>query len=110
MSSHVDQLGRHGNTAHRGFHNEIRSGHEGDNRAVVIGVDVGVEHASCFDRLDRLRQPRYHVRLAAFAEVWYTLDQTGRFVILNFQFEVLNFELGTLFFVLYSSALRLIDY
>ena len=74
MNSHVDQLGRQRNGPHRSFHNEIRSGNKSDNRAVVIGVDVRIEHASRFHRLDRLSQPLDRFSLATFAEVWYTLD------------------------------------
>jgi hypothetical protein len=42
----------------------------------MIRVDVCVENAGCVDRLDGLDQTRNRLRLAAFTEVWYTLDQS----------------------------------
>jgi len=40
----------------------------------MICVPVRVQHESAGYRLDHLGQPRDRLRLAAFAKVWYTLD------------------------------------
>src|SRR5437763_1199997 len=50
---------------------------EGDDRAVVIRVNVRAEDERALDRLDRLDQARDHLGLAPLAEVWYTLDDAA---------------------------------
>jgi len=42
----------------------------------VIRVNVPVENGDTRDRLDRLRDACDGFNLAAFAEVWYTLNKT----------------------------------
>jgi hypothetical protein len=41
----------------------------------VIGVDVSTEHDRAWHRFNRARDQLDRFRLAAFAKVWYTLNQ-----------------------------------
>src|SRR2546423_9857003 len=70
----VDQLRRARDDAHRRLDDRTGRRDEGDDRAVVIRVNVRAEDERALDRLDRLDQARDHLGLAPLAEVWYTLD------------------------------------
>ena len=50
-------------------------GDEGNNGAVVIGIDVSIQHTSCFDGRNSFTQSCDCFPVAAFAEVWYTLNE-----------------------------------
>jgi hypothetical protein len=41
----------------------------------MIGVHVPTENRSALHRFNRARDPLDRLRLAAFAKVWYTLNQ-----------------------------------
>ena len=70
----VNQLRRARDDAHRRLDDRTGRRDEGDDRAVVIRVNVRAEDERALDRLDRLDQARDHLGLAPLAEVWYTLD------------------------------------
>src|SRR6476620_9617114 len=62
-------------TAESRSDNHFRRRYKGDDGAIVIGIDMRVEHTGSWHRGDRLGQSRNRFGLAAFAEVWYTLHQ-----------------------------------
>src|SRR5205085_7288153 len=70
----VNQLRSARHNAHRRLDDRTGRRDEGDDRAVVIRVNVRAEDERALNRLDRLDQPRNHLGLAPLAEVWYTLD------------------------------------
>jgi len=41
----------------------------------MIGVQMAIQHSSAFDRFNRPRDALDSRDLAAFTEVWYTLNQ-----------------------------------
>jgi len=45
-----------------------------DYRTIVIAVQMAIQHRSAFDRFNRPRDALDCPALAAFTEVWYTLD------------------------------------
>ena len=101
-SPHVDQFRSEADGANSSFDNPLRRGHKSDDRAVMIGIDVCVEHAGRLARRDRGGQPLDSFNLAAFTEVWYTLDQMHcRLSIADCR---LSFVLRTLNFVLYADV------
>jgi len=53
----------------------LRLSDKGDHGSVVIGVQMAIEHGGAFDRFDRPRNAFDGLTLAAFTEVWYTLNQ-----------------------------------
>src|SRR6185436_6595889 len=75
MRAHVNQFGRSAHGVHSSLNNALRLGDEGDYRAVVIGIDMRVEHAGRVDGRDRFGNGLNGFGLAAFAEVRNTLDQ-----------------------------------
>src|SRR4051812_11920370 len=70
----IDQRGGGGHRFEGRIHNRCRRSDESNHRSVVIRIDVVIENYRAFDRSDRLCDAFDRLRLAAFAEVWYTLD------------------------------------
>src|SRR5437879_256012 len=74
MISQIDQLRRSANRAKRSLDDHLRRSDECYYRTIVICVDMPIENYHSAHRLNRASDLFDHFRLAAFAEVWYTLD------------------------------------
>ena len=73
--SQVDQGASFGDRPQRSFHNDFWFTDKSDDRAIVIHVDVAIKHNRSGNRFNRQSNLFDRFRLAAFAEVWYTLNQ-----------------------------------
>jgi hypothetical protein len=72
----VNQLGSGRDCAQRGLNYLICRGDKGDHGPVMIYVQVTVQNRYVFDACDRARNRSDRFTLAAFTEVWYTLNET----------------------------------
>ena len=61
--------------AHGGLNDDLRFSDERNHRAIVIDIHVPPEDDGAGCRLDRLGDPIDDFDLAAFTEVWYTLNE-----------------------------------
>ena len=77
MTSHVDQFRCQRDRVNRGRNYLIGMRHESDHRAVVIRVDMGIQHTSCRDISYRRTQTRDRFFVATLTEVWYTLNESA---------------------------------
>ena len=76
MLSQIDQLSCFRDRAYRRFYDHFRRSDKCDHGSIVIRIDVSIENGRAIHRPDRLRNQFHHLGLAAFTEVWYTLNQT----------------------------------
>ena len=75
MLPHVDQFRGQLDGRKRRCDDSLRRRYKCDDGTVVIGIDMRVQHAGSRHGGDGVRQSLNRFSPAAFAEVWYTLDQ-----------------------------------
>ena len=64
VRAHIDQLGSSPDGVNRSFDNSFRRRDKSDHRAIVIGIDMRIEHARRFDRRDSFSNQPNRFRLA----------------------------------------------
>jgi hypothetical protein len=74
VTAQVDKLGRARDDADGRFNHNFGRRDEGDDRAIVVGVDVRAEDDGARDRFDRFDQTLDDARVSTLAEVGHTLD------------------------------------
>ena len=74
VMAQVNQLRCQSHGAQRSFDHHTCFGNESDDRAVMVGVHVRVEHDRAFDRFDGARQPLYLFGIAPLAKVGHAFD------------------------------------
>src|SRR5437016_12050719 len=75
VRSQIDQLSCGGYRAQRSFDHLFDWSDKRNHRSVMIGIDVAVENSRAVNRFDRPLDASDRFGLAAFTEVWYTLNQ-----------------------------------
>ena len=70
MHAHIDKFRSSAHRVYCRFDDVLRISHEGDNRTVVIGIDVRVKDARRSDSGDRCGDGENGFGPPAFAEVW----------------------------------------
>lgn len=76
VRAHVDELGSSPYGAYRSLDDSLRRRDECNDGAVVVRVDMCVEHTRRFNGSDGVRDQLHSFRPSAFAEVWYAFDQS----------------------------------
>jgi len=66
-------------STHRGVDNTIGRRNKRDHRAVVIGINVRVEHTCRLNRENRIGDALDRRRLSSFTKIGYTLNQRAHF-------------------------------
>ena len=75
MIAQVNQIFSFRHGANCGFDDGACGRHKGDDGSIVITVDVPVQNYRAVNCFDCAGDTFNCLALAAFAEVWYTLDQ-----------------------------------
>jgi hypothetical protein len=76
VRSQVDQCGSGCNCSQCAVNDRPRRGNKRDYGPIVIRIDMTIQNGHAVYRRNRLRDGFNDFGLAAFTEVWYTLDKT----------------------------------
>jgi hypothetical protein len=76
VSSHVNEFDGFACAQQRGFGDGIGFAGQRDDATVVIGIHLMIEHPHAGNLAHGLNQRFNFCRVAAFAEIWHTLNQS----------------------------------
>jgi hypothetical protein len=78
VCAQINQLGGGSNRAQRGLNYLSGWRDKGDHRPVVIDVEMAIQYRDSWNCRHRPRNAFDRLALAAFTEVWYTLNEHCR--------------------------------